>query len=130
MAKGKFGTAINCIDGRVQLPLIKWITENYNLDYVDMVTKPGPDMVVSDPQHKKIESVRSRVEVSVTTHGSKIIIIAGHHDCAVNPVSKEEHFVQIKKAVAVIKAWKFTSVDKIVGVWINENWAVEQIINT
>ncbi|MCX8015603.1 MAG: hypothetical protein N2748_06235, partial [candidate division WOR-3 bacterium] len=75
----------------MQLPLIKWVTENYGLDYVDMVTKPGPDLVVSDPHHKKIESVKSRVEVSVSKHNSKIIFIAGHYDCAVNPVSKDIH---------------------------------------
>lgn len=127
MAQGKFGTAINCIDGRVQLPLIKWVMENYKLDYVDMVTKPGADLVVSDPYHKKIESVKSRVEISIAKHNSRIIFIAGHYDCAANPVSKAEHFEQIKKAIKTIKSWNFSSVDKIIGVWINEQWQVEKI---
>lgn len=47
IAKDKFGTAINCIDGRVQLPVIKWLKENYYLDFVDMITEPGPDKVLS-----------------------------------------------------------------------------------
>lgn len=127
MAKGKFGTAINCIDGRVQLPVIKWITQKYNLDYVDMITKPGPDLVVSDPHHKKIESVRTRVEVSVNKHGSKIVFITGHHDCAGNPVSKQIHLQQIEKSLETIKSWKIPGVEKIVGLWLDENWQVEKI---
>ena len=31
----KFATAINCIDGRVQVPLADFIKANYNIDYVE-----------------------------------------------------------------------------------------------
>lgn len=30
MISGKFGTVINCIDGRVQIPVSNWIKENYH----------------------------------------------------------------------------------------------------
>jgi len=33
---GKFATAINCMDGRVQLPVINWLMENLSVDYVDI----------------------------------------------------------------------------------------------
>lgn len=36
----KFATAINCIDGRTQLPVIEWARKKYGVDYVDMITKP------------------------------------------------------------------------------------------
>lgn len=65
--------------------------------------------------------IKSKVEISVNAHGSKIILIAGHHDCAGNPVTKEAHSKQIKKAVRVIKSWKLQPIDKIIGVWVNEN---------
>ena len=41
MSEGKFATSISCIDGRIQLPLAKWIKENYSVDYVDAITEPG-----------------------------------------------------------------------------------------
>ena len=38
MAEGKFVTSITCMDGRIQTPIIKWIKENYDVDYVDTIT--------------------------------------------------------------------------------------------
>jgi carbonic anhydrase len=127
MAHGKFGTVINCMDGRVQLPIIEWMKKNYGLDYVDMITEPGPDKILADSRDKRVESIKSRVEISVNKHGSKIIAMVSHCDCAGNPCSKQEHLNQIKKAIETIKSWNLQTVDKIIGVWIGENWAVEQI---
>jgi len=39
----RFGTAINCIDGRTQQVVIDQLKQNYNIDGVDMVTFPGAD---------------------------------------------------------------------------------------
>ncbi|MEO0075174.1 MAG: carbonic anhydrase [candidate division WOR-3 bacterium] len=127
MAEGKFGTAINCMDGRVQLPVIEWTKKHYELDYVDMITEPGPEKILTEAQDKRIESIKSRVAISVNKHDSKIIVVASHCDCAGNPCSKQEHFEQIKKAIKTIKSWNFSSVNKIIGVWINEQWQVEKI---
>ncbi len=38
---GKFVTAINCMDGRVQIPVIEYLKNNYGINYVDMITAPG-----------------------------------------------------------------------------------------
>ncbi|MEO7000427.1 MAG: carbonic anhydrase, partial [Ktedonobacterales bacterium] len=43
MATGTFGTAINCIDGRVQAPVAEWLKINCHVTWVDMVTVAGPD---------------------------------------------------------------------------------------
>lgn len=45
--KKVFGTALNCIDGRTQIPIINWMKENFGLDYVDLITEPGMDKVLS-----------------------------------------------------------------------------------
>ena len=47
MSHGKFGTAINCLDGRVQLPVSNWMKMQFHLDYIDMITEPGPDKIVA-----------------------------------------------------------------------------------
>jgi hypothetical protein len=36
----KFATAINCRDGRTQLPVIEWLKKEYGATYVDMITEP------------------------------------------------------------------------------------------
>jgi len=38
-----FCTAVNCMDGRVQLPVINYLKERFSANYVDMITEPGPN---------------------------------------------------------------------------------------
>jgi carbonic anhydrase len=123
---GKFGTAINCMDGRVQLPVIDWMKNTYGLDYVDMITEPGPDRIMGTGSPVQLDSIKSRVSISVNAHGSEIIVIVGHYDCAGNPVTGEEHRSQVQKAIDVIKSWNFP-VREIAGVWIGSDWTVELV---
>ncbi|OEU63641.1 MAG: hypothetical protein BBJ57_05225 [Desulfobacterales bacterium PC51MH44] len=125
MAKGKFGTSINCMDGRVQLPMIDWMKENFGVDYVDMVTEPGPDKIVSSCSPGRLRGIQEKVKISVDKHGSKHVVIAGHDDCAGHPVSREKHIEDIKAAMQVIKGWGLPV--SIYGVWINSAWQVELI---
>ncbi len=125
MTAGKFGTAINCMDGRVQEPVIAWLKERYGLDYVDMITEAGPDKALAAEPGDVIESIRRRVGISVTQHGSEVIAVVGHHDCAGNPVSKEAHWQHIEKAVGVVRSWD--SDVSVLGLWVDEDWSVEVV---
>ena len=126
MHTGKFGTAINCMDGRAQLPVIDWLKRKYGLDYVDMITEPGPEKLLSHGRPEQVESIKSRVEISVNAHGSRIILVVAHHDCAGNPVSKEEHVHQVRDCLKLVESWGLP-VDDIIGVWINDRWTVEPV---
>ena len=117
-----FATSLSCIDGRVQLPMINWIKEKYNVDYVDTITAPGIDKVISDAD---VESIKKSVMISVSNHKSSHIVISGHFGCAGNPVSNDEHFTHIKKSVELVKSWNLDA--EVVGVWIDENF-VPQLI--
>ena len=121
MAHGKFGTAINCMDGRVQLPVINWMREKYRLDFVDMITEPGPDKMLAEGTYNQAESIKAKVLVSVEKHGSQIIVIAGHDDCAGNPVTPEEHKAHLLKALEKICACNLP-VEKVIAVWLDKNW--------
>ena len=126
MSKGKFGTVINCMDGRVQLPLINWMKNKYGLDYIDMITEPGPDKMLSQGRPDQVESIKSRIKISVNAHGSQIILVAAHDDCAGDPVSREDHIRQVRDCLKLVKSWGLPVKD-ITGVWINGNWDVEAI---
>ena len=69
--------------------------------------------------------VKSKLLIYIKAHNSSQIVIAGHHDCAANPVSKEEHLTQIKKSINIIKSWNFPV--KVLGVWVNDQWKIEQV---
>lgn len=117
--KLKFATAINCIDGRFQKPLIEFAIKTFGADYVDLITEPGCDKVLSENKYLDIiESIKRRVLISIEKHNSKIIIIAGHHGCAANPINEGQHCRQIKEAVNALKKWELEA--DIYGVWINE----------
>jgi len=123
MADGKFATSISCMDGRIQIPINNWIKEKYSVDYVDTITEPGVEKKISESID--IERTKSKVDISINRHKSRVIVISGHHDCAGNPVSKEEQISQISKGIDIIKSWNFDA--QVIGIWINENWQVENV---
>ena len=123
----KFGTTLNCIDGRTQKPVSDWIKENFQVDVVDTITEPGCDKVLPENNLEKINQLKSKVQISIKAHKSSVVVIVGHHDCAGNPVSKEEHIEQIKKSTEIIKSWNLPV--KVAGLWINDQWKAEQISN-
>jgi len=119
--KYKFAAAINCIDGRVQKPIIEFAIKRFGVDYVDIITEPGPDKVLSENKSMDIiESIKRRVLLSIERNSSKNIIIAGHHDCKANPVEEKVHYRQIKESVDKIKEWNL-EVD-VYGVWVGKSW--------
>lgn len=123
-----FGTSVACMDGRIQEPIRAWMTERFGLTYVDVVTQPGMDGVLAgstdlgDP-----ELARRMAGISVRAHGSRTVVVSGHHDCAGNPVSRERHIEDIKKAADAVKSWDGMDGIQVIGVWVNEDWQVEPV---
>ncbi len=119
----KFATAINCMDGRVQIPVIEYIKNKYEVHYVDMITLPGPNKVLAESKDKSaLASIKRCVEISVNIHRSKVIAIVGHYDCAGNPTNKETQLKHILNAIKMISSWGFNV--KVIGLWINQNWGM------
>ncbi len=123
MTKGKFATSVSCMDGRIQIPLTNWIKENFSVDYVDTITEPGIDKQVAD--NTDLESIKTKVGISINKHESELIVVSGHYDCAGNPVSNEEHITQIKKGIEVISSWNLGV--KVVGVWVDDTWKINTV---
>ena len=65
-----FATAINCISGRVQLPVITYIKNAQGVDYVDMITAPGVNKLLADGIYlTTTELIKKSAEISVSGHG-------------------------------------------------------------
>lgn len=125
MAVGTFATAINCIDGRVQRPVSDWLKVYAHADYIDVVTMPGADNVLSSGASPKVELIRENVGVSVRAHASAVVAIAGHHECAAFPVSREEHFEAIRQAMNDVASWGYPV--RVIGLYVNDQWLVEEV---
>lgn len=123
--KKKFGTALNCIDGRTQIPVIKWMKENYGVDYLDLITEPGMDKVLSQGKLDEIERIRKKVMISINAHDSNIVAVVGHFDCAANPVSDLEHFRDIVVSTYLVESWNLPV--KVIGLWVDEFFDVHVI---
>lgn len=117
-----FCTAINCMDGRVQLPVINYLKKRFAADHVDTITEPGPNLILAEKASAAlVQSILSRVRISVEHHHSVGIAIAGHYDCAGNPSGKEAQWVQLKNSIDFLREYFDIPV---IGLWVDENWNV------
>ena len=121
-----FCTTINCMDGRVQLPVINYLQKRFKADYVDSITEPGPIAILAKQTNKfLVESIFTRLKISVDHHHSVGIAVVGHYDCAGNPVLKNIQVSQVKDSIKLIRQY-YPNMD-IIGLWVDENWQVEEL---
>ncbi len=114
------------MDGRVQIPVIEYMLDNYHTDYVDVITEAGPNLILAENYDNLLsESIRRRIEISVEKHKSGLVAVVGHYDCAGNPSAKEEQLVQLRKAINNL-AVSFPSTE-FLALWVDENWQVHKI---
>lgn len=125
--KKTFACAINCMDGRVQDAVKNYMQKTYSVDYVDMVTEPGPNKILADGLDEEvIENIKKRIEVSVHHHGSKVVAIVGHFGCAGNPVEKEEQAEHLHKAKRTVESFCFPV--EIILLWVDGDWQTVELI--
>jgi hypothetical protein len=110
------------MDGRVQLPAIGWLKENYSTEYVDMITEAGMDGYLVN-QDGLPEELLKKINISLDIHGSSCIAIVGHHDCGGHPVDELTHKKHVMASADKIKnAYPGSAV---IGLWISDQWQVE-----
>ena len=121
----RFGTAVNCIDGRAQTPVNDWMRLHCNVSYVDMITTPGAEAVLSNGHKERAESIERKVRLSIGVHFSEIVAVVGHFDCAANGCEREERLEMILDAVETVRSWGLGV--RIIGLYVNELWSVEVV---
>lgn len=128
MSRNKFATAITCIDGRVQQPIVDWMKLHTNVEYVDLITEPGPDKALNDGPVHVIEEIVRKVSFSILHHSSNVVAVTGHYDCAANDADKEEHIEQILDGIRVLLSYQINA--RVLGLWLNEWNSVELVWDT
>lgn len=128
MSQERFATAINCIDGRAQVPALDWIKLHCNVHFVDLITEPGADKVLKEGPAETIAAVRRKAEFSFHVRQSGLIAVIAHHDCLAHPVSKHEHWEDLKASVRVVSSWDWSA--RILGLWVNEWGSVDLVCDT
>ena len=119
-------TVINCMDGRVQLPAIRYLQKRFNVEYVDSITEPGPNLILAEEKSiTSIESILERLRISIENHNSVGVAIVGHHDCAGNPAPQSDQIIHTQKAAQFLRQ-QYENIE-IIGLWIDKNWKVHEV---
>jgi hypothetical protein len=114
------------MDGRVQLPVIRYLQERFNAEYVDSITEAGPNLILSEQEDTvSIRSILERLEISIKNHNSVGVAVVGHHDCAGNPAPRDVQVVHIQKAVQFLRR-QYEGMD-VIGLWVDDNWEAGEV---
>lgn len=113
-----YATMICCMDGRIHGPLAEWTRKRAGVNYVDAVTEPGADKMLSHSPDVA-EQLRKKAALSIRARGSRLLVVAGHAGCAGNPVSEEQHRSDVAESVEIVRGWG-TGVE-VVGVWVSDD---------
>jgi hypothetical protein len=119
-----FYTAVNCMDGRVQLPVIEYLMKQHGVQHVDMITEPGPVRALAGRDEEVAGSIERRVGISLRVHSSCGVVVVAHADCAGNPVGHAAQLDQLRLSVERLSA-RFPGVS-VRGLWVGEDWRVEE----
>lgn len=109
--------AINCVDGRVQLPVLEWMRRNLASELVHNVTEPGPDgSLARGDGARRIEPI---VRMLAGQGAIEAVAVVSHHDCRGNPVDEATHRELLERAVEEVSGWRLA--DRVLGLWVDRN---------
>ncbi len=92
---------------------------------MDSVTEAGPVRSLAEPGDETVsQSILRRVGVS-NTHGSKVVAVVAHDDCAGNPEDETTQRRQLEEAADFI-AGHFPDM-LILGLWLSRDWSVFEV---
>jgi hypothetical protein len=121
----RFALAITCIDGRVQRPVVDYIRRTYGVDYVDLITEPGPEWALTDPARAGVHAaIQRKARFSVAGHDAELIAVTAHDDCLGNDADPGTRLAQLHAAQRLITGWDL-GVD-VVGLWVHMDGKVEE----
>ncbi|MFL6310228.1 MAG: carbonic anhydrase [Nitrososphaera sp.] len=61
----------------------------------------------------------------IEKHGSKIIAVVGHYDCAGNPGDSEHHYIHIQRTMREVSSWNLHV--QVIGLYVDDKREVEKV---
>ena len=120
MKSNSFASALNCIDGRTQIPVINFIKERSGVRYVDMITEAGIiKHLASNTEDSVAEATRLSVEITVSGHKPKSVFLLAHQDCLGNQVAEKIQKGQLLQAKRNVESWHLPV--EVKCLWVNAN---------
>jgi len=124
----KFGTVVNCTDGRVQYPVMDYLKKHFDFDFFDAANEAGPLRTLTKNSDKcRLITLKEQIRTSLEEHESKFIALVGHHDCKDNPGDRAFQEDQMDEALDYLQRSFGTNI-RYVGLYVNEHWGVEEYV--
>jgi hypothetical protein len=112
------------MDGRIQLPVLEYLSARFDVQYIDNITDAGPVGLAPTADSPAVKSIFKLVEVSMRLHASKGLAVVAHHDCAGNPVPGSVQMEQLQVWIKIL-AEHFPGI-QIIGLWLDEDFQVHE----
>lgn len=133
-----YATAVNCMDGKVQGAVRKYLKQRYGVKYVDKITDKGPVRRLAQKINREdlrqvywMIELTEKLETSLKNHGSRVIAVAAHEHCAGNPTTRKRQIRQLrvarKRLAKLVAALRFDFKVEIIMLWIGKNWMPHEI---
>lgn len=121
----RFALAITCLDGRVQRPVVEYLRRKYGVDYVDLITEPGPERALTEPARARTQAaIHRNAKFSVDGHDAEIVAVTAHDDCLGNSADIETRLAQLKAAQQIVLDWNLGA--DVVALWVHGTGQVEE----
>ena len=114
------------MDGRIQTAVIDYMREEYQTLYIDTITVAGPSKILSEyKKDKLIKNIKFRAAISVEKHGSEVIAVVGHFDCAMIQQPDDLQQNHVTTAVENVKKWHDNV--EVIGLWVDSDLSVKRL---
>ncbi|ADN02596.1 carbonic anhydrase [Spirochaeta thermophila] len=116
---------LTCMDGRIQRPVLEFLLERHPGAFIDTITEPGMDGLLATHRLEEIPGLLRKLEISFEVHGARAVYVAGHTDCAGNPVDDAVHLAHIRRGIHLLTE-HFPGIP-VRGLWVGPTWKVASV---
>jgi hydrogenase maturation factor len=120
------GTVVCCIDGRIQIPVVEFLRNLWNVEWVDVVTEIAPERLLSDGnEEESVRRIHENITASLVQQLEARLAVASHSGCDCNNVPDEEKREMVRASVRILREAHQDA--SIIGVWVDETGTVSQL---
>lgn len=129
----KYAVAVVCADGRLHQDSVhinESIRKYLDVDLVDILALAGPDGVTKPGREGEKDTFIKNLQVLIGAHKPVALAFVAHQACAGNPVSDEEHEVDVKNMLESLKPELGFSGDIVALVALHESdtlWPLKEV---
>lgn len=120
------GTVVNCMDGMIQLPVIEFVKNVWNVGWVDVITEAAPDKILfENSDNETILRIHRNIQISLEGQKAKHLAIVSHSHCDSHKASDNKKVEMLHCIVGNLKRI-YPNAD-VMGIWIDKEEKICQI---